>query len=201
MPQRPRSTGLPIWRAVVGDAEAAAGDDVRPEGVAPDAHAAVVLPLVGIADLGVEGGELLQRLGLGSRAHPVEPADGVAHGQQAGSSPSPACAPWPRAGSASRRTCCPSASPSSSSVDSTQRFQRGFISLAPPRYALVEREVLLARTASTARARRECEQVPLAGSVFQVASGVSASCRSTLLQELRLAARSGRTRGMPAASK
>ena len=34
--------------------------------------------------------------------------------------------------------CCsvyfrPSASPSRASVDSTQRFQRGFISLAPPR--------------------------------------------------------------------
>ena len=28
----------------------------------------------------------------------------------------------------------PSASPSSWSVDSTQRFQRGFISFAPPRY-------------------------------------------------------------------
>ncbi len=29
----------------------------------------------------------------------------------------------------------PSASPSCSSVASTQRFQRGFISLAPPRWA------------------------------------------------------------------
>ena len=37
----------------------------------------------------------------------------------------------------------PSASPSSRSVDSTHRFQRGFISCAPLRYCAVEREVLL----------------------------------------------------------
>ena len=76
-------------------------------------HAAVVLPLVRIADLGVEGGELLERL-LPSSRRPSSPGRGWCRPwPAAGSSPSPACAPWPRAGSASRRTCWPSASPSS----------------------------------------------------------------------------------------
>ena len=66
MPQRPRSTGLPIVRAVVGDVERGGR---RATSSQYDARlmrdAAVVLPLVGVADLRVEGGQLLQRLLLG----------------------------------------------------------------------------------------------------------------------------------------
>ena len=50
--------------------------------VAIDFDRRVILPLVGIADLDLESGELFKRLLLGLRGHPVQAADGVVHGGQ-----------------------------------------------------------------------------------------------------------------------
>ena len=68
----------PDLGAVVLDVEAASRHHVVPVRVTPDADGAVVLPLVGITDLGIEGGELLERPRLRGGAHPVEVPDGVA---------------------------------------------------------------------------------------------------------------------------
>ena len=96
----------------------------------------------------------------------------VAHGQQQVLRPSPACAPWPRAGSTSPRTSGPAPRRAGSSVDSTQRFQRGFISLAPAevrarRSGSSPRRTARRATARPTRSRCQCRYV------FQSASGTA----------------------------
>ena len=79
----------------------------------------------------------------------------------------------------------PSASPSSASVDSAQRFQRGFISAAPAEVLLVEGEVLLRRRARRATAAAEWSRCQRRYA-FQSASGVSSEQPVERLHELRL---------------
>ncbi len=70
--------GLAELRQVVLEAPARGGHHVGGVGLAADLQRGVVLPLVGITDLGRDRGELGERLLLGAGAHPVEALDAVA---------------------------------------------------------------------------------------------------------------------------
>ena len=188
MPQRPRSTGLPIVRQVVVDVEPARRDDVRPSTTSRlIGDAAVVLPLVGIADLRVERRELLERAAAWSPAL-IQSSPWIVSRMAASRFLTISCMRALASGGKYFSTYfLPSASPSSSSVDSTQRFQRGFISVAPARYAAVEREVLVDERLRQRR-RGRVEQVPLEVGL-PVGDRRRRAAGGRLLDELRLARR------------
>ena len=67
---------------VVFHRETACGNDIGPVGVARDFDGAVVLPLVGVADFGIEGGEFFERFLFGVVAHPRQRLDVVMEREQ-----------------------------------------------------------------------------------------------------------------------
>ena len=79
-----RSTGLPNFEIMSSKRHRAAFIRFSAVRVAADDERRVVLPLVGIADLRRDRGELLARLGLGRVAHPVELRDALAVGRADG---------------------------------------------------------------------------------------------------------------------